>query len=99
MARPRRRSPGNWESVDIRRGGWKKDYLRHLRPAQLDGEQMGPEEMLEKIRQLRGIIPALYAPLYDITLYRSIRRRAYLFPALAFDPSSSPPPLLAEKLQ
>ena len=23
---------------------WKKDYLRHLRPAQLDGEQMGPEE-------------------------------------------------------
>ena len=32
---------------------WKKDYLRHLRPAQLDGEQMGPEEMLEKIRQLQ----------------------------------------------
>ena len=26
---------------------------RHLRPAQLDGEQMGPEEMLEKIRQLQ----------------------------------------------
>ena len=30
---------------------WKKDYLRHLKPAQLDGEQMSPEQMVEKIRQ------------------------------------------------
>jgi len=29
---------------------WKKDYLRHVRLGQLDGQQMGPEEMLEKIR-------------------------------------------------
>src|SRR6059058_4726 len=27
---------------------WKRDYLRHVKPAQLDGEQM-----LEKIRQLQ----------------------------------------------
>jgi transposase len=30
---------------------WKKDYLRQLKPAQLDGERMSPEEMWEKIRQ------------------------------------------------
>jgi hypothetical protein len=38
---------------------WKKDYLRHLKPAQLDGEQMSPEEMLEKIRQQQGEIEYL----------------------------------------
>ena len=32
---------------------WKKHYPGHLKPAQLDGEQMGPEQMLEKIRQLQ----------------------------------------------
>ena len=32
---------------------WKKDYMGHLKPAQMDGEQMGPEQMLEKIRQLQ----------------------------------------------
>ena len=32
---------------------WKKDYLGHLKPAQVDGEQMAPEQMLEKIRQLQ----------------------------------------------
>jgi len=32
---------------------WKKDYLRHSKPAQLDGEQMSPEQMFEKIRQLQ----------------------------------------------
>ena len=30
---------------------WKKDYLRHLKPAQIDGEQMSPEQMLDKIGQ------------------------------------------------
>src|SRR6202007_992399 len=38
---------------------WKKDYLRHLKPAQLDGEQMSPEEMLEKISQQQGEIENL----------------------------------------
>ena len=32
---------------------WKKDYLRHLKPAEVDGEQMGPEQMSEKMRQLQ----------------------------------------------
>ena len=32
---------------------WKKDYLRHVRPGQLDGEQMSPEQMLDKIGQLQ----------------------------------------------
>lgn len=32
---------------------WKKDYLRHVRPGQFDGEQMSPEQMLEKIGQLQ----------------------------------------------
>jgi transposase len=32
---------------------WKKDYLGRLKPAQLDGEQMSPEQMLEEIRQLQ----------------------------------------------
>ena len=32
---------------------WKKDYLRHAKSAQLDGEQMSPEQMFEKIRQLQ----------------------------------------------
>jgi hypothetical protein len=49
--KPRRRSPGNWESVNTSLTLWKKDYLGHLKPAQLDGEQMSPEQMLEKIRQ------------------------------------------------
>jgi transposase len=30
---------------------WKRNYLGHLKPAQLDGEQMSPEQMFEKIRQ------------------------------------------------
>jgi transposase len=38
---------------------WKKDYLRHVRPGQLDGEQMSPEEMLEKIRQQQSEIEYL----------------------------------------
>jgi hypothetical protein len=45
VARLRRRSPGN--SLTL----WKKDYLGHVKPAQLDGEQMSPEQMLEKILQ------------------------------------------------
>jgi len=32
---------------------WKRAYLGHLKPAQLDGEQRSPEQMLEKIRQLQ----------------------------------------------
>jgi len=32
---------------------WKRDYLGRVKPAQLDGEQMNPEQMLEKIRQLQ----------------------------------------------
>jgi DNA gyrase/topoisomerase IV subunit B len=28
-------------------------YLGHLKPGQLDGEQMSPEQRLEKIRQLQ----------------------------------------------
>jgi transposase len=32
---------------------WKKDYLRDLKPAELDGEQMSAEQMLDKIRQLQ----------------------------------------------
>jgi transposase len=38
---------------------WKKDYLRHVKPGQLDGEQMSPEEMLEKIRQQQSEIEYL----------------------------------------
>ena len=30
---------------------WKRAYLGHLKPAQLDGEQLSPEQMGEKIRQ------------------------------------------------
>ena len=32
---------------------WDRLYLGHVRPAQLDGEQLSPEQMLEKIRQLQ----------------------------------------------
>jgi transposase len=32
---------------------WKRDYLGRVGPAQIDGEQMSPEQMLEKIRQLQ----------------------------------------------
>jgi transposase len=32
---------------------WKRAQLGYLRPAQLDGEQMSPEQMVEKIRQLQ----------------------------------------------
>ena len=32
---------------------WKRDYLGHVRPARPDGEQLSPEQMLEKIRQLQ----------------------------------------------
>jgi transposase len=32
---------------------WKKEYLRVVRPAELSGEQMSPEQMLDKIRQLQ----------------------------------------------
>ena len=38
---------------------WKKEYLRHVRPAELNGEQMSPEEMLEKIRQQQSEIEYL----------------------------------------
>ena len=30
---------------------WKRAYLGHLKPGQLDGDQMSPEQMFEKIRQ------------------------------------------------
>src|SRR6201987_2251376 len=30
---------------------WRRAYLGHLKPAQLDGEQLSPEQMVEKIRQ------------------------------------------------
>jgi transposase len=30
---------------------WRRVYLGHLKPAQLDGEQLSPEQMVEKIRQ------------------------------------------------
>jgi transposase-like protein len=30
---------------------WKRAYLGHLKPAQLDGEQLSPQQMVEKIRQ------------------------------------------------
>jgi transposase len=32
---------------------WKRAYLLDLKPGQLDGEQMSPEQMFEKIRQLQ----------------------------------------------
>ena len=32
---------------------WKRDYLGRVKPAQLDEEQLNPEQMLEKIRQLQ----------------------------------------------
>ena len=32
---------------------WKKEYLRVVRPAELNGEQMSPAQMLDKIRQLQ----------------------------------------------
>jgi transposase len=32
---------------------WKRAYLGHLKPAQLSAEQMSPDQMLEKIRQLQ----------------------------------------------
>jgi hypothetical protein len=32
---------------------WKRAYLGHLKPAELDGEQMSSEQMVEKIRQLQ----------------------------------------------
>ena len=32
---------------------WKRAELRRLKPAQLDGEQLSPEQILEKIRQLQ----------------------------------------------
>src|ERR1700757_2844688 len=38
---------------------WKKEYLRCVRPAQLNGEQMSPEEMLDKIRQQQSEIEYL----------------------------------------
>jgi transposase len=38
---------------------WKRAYLRRLKPGQLEGEQMSPEEMLEKIRQQQGEIEYL----------------------------------------
>ena len=38
---------------------WKKEYLRDVRPAELNGEQMSPEEMLEKIRQQQNEIEYL----------------------------------------
>jgi len=37
----------------------KKDYLRRVRPAELNGEQMSPEEMLEKIHQQQSEIEYL----------------------------------------
>ena len=39
---------------------WKKDYLRHLKPAQIDGEQMSPEQMLDKIGQQQREIEYLW---------------------------------------
>ena len=38
---------------------WKKEYLRHVRPAELNGKQMSAEEMLEKIRQQQSEIEYL----------------------------------------
>jgi len=32
---------------------WKRDYLGQVKPAQLDGEQLSSEQMLDKIRQLQ----------------------------------------------
>jgi transposase len=32
---------------------WKRAYIGRLKPALMDGEQMSPEQMLEKIRQLQ----------------------------------------------
>ncbi len=32
---------------------WKKEYLRVVRSAELNGEQMSPEQMLDKIGQLQ----------------------------------------------
>jgi transposase len=30
---------------------WKRSYLGQLKPGQLDGEQMSPQQMFDKIRQ------------------------------------------------
>jgi len=38
---------------------WKREYLGYVRPGQLDGKQMSPEEMLEKIRQQQSEIEYL----------------------------------------
>jgi transposase len=32
---------------------WRRDYLGQVKPAQLDGEQLSSEQMLDKIRQLQ----------------------------------------------
>ena len=32
---------------------WKRAYLGHLKPAQVGAEQMSPQEMFDKIRQLQ----------------------------------------------
>jgi transposase len=32
---------------------WKRAYLGQLKPGELEGKQLSPEEMLEKIRQLQ----------------------------------------------
>ena len=33
---------------------WKRAYMVRLQPAQIDGEQMSPEQMLEKIGSCRS---------------------------------------------
>jgi transposase len=38
---------------------WKRDYLGRMRPGELEGKQMSPEEMLEKIRQQQSEIDYL----------------------------------------
>jgi transposase-like protein len=38
---------------------WKRDYLGRMKPGELEGKQMSPEEMLEKIRQQQSEIDYL----------------------------------------
>jgi hypothetical protein len=45
------RSPGNWGVSDYSLTLWKRAYLGHLKPAQMEGEQLSPEQMFDKIRQ------------------------------------------------
>jgi transposase len=70
---------------------WKRAYLGHLKPGQLDGEQMSPEQMFEKIRQQQKEIEYLKrqreilkkamsngVPFLSLGAYRQARSPSYM---------------------